>query len=265
MSMAEQLITLENATKIYNGRCVIDSVSHSFCNGESIAFCGHNGCGKSTMLKLLSGLISLSGGSIHYNGRPRFSYVPERFPGMEIELIDYLHQTALMEGIDPKIADNLISDFFMDPMIHIRMDKLSKGSLQKAGVIQALMMPHDVLLLDEPLSGQDTDSQEVFISKVRELKDQGITILMSCHEKRLIDALSDKVYTIDDGKLVTSVLEGNGNYKIRIRKNDALSPRDNMKDAGRYYEMTLSEERLRETVMGLYADGWEIVGIEEYA
>jgi ABC-type multidrug transport system ATPase subunit len=202
MKTNEKLITLENVTKKYGGETIIDSVSHTFYKGESIAFCGHNGCGKSTMLKLISGIIPISSGKLQYHEKLRFSYVPEKFAGMEIEMIDYLRGVERMEGVDPSVTDGLIEDFFLESMIHTRMDKLSKGSLQKVGVIQALMAPHQVILLDEPLSGQDADSQKVFLDKMNELRDQGITIFMACHEEKLIEALSDRVYTIEKGMLL---------------------------------------------------------------
>lgn len=202
MKTNEKLITLENVTKKYGGEIIIDSVSHTFYKGESIAFYGHNGCGKSTMLKLISGIIPISGGKLLYHEKLRFSYVPEKFAGMELEMIDYLRGVERMEGVEPAVTDRLIEDFFLESMIHTRMDKLSKGSLQKVGVIQALMAPHQVILLDEPLSGQDADSQKVFLDKMNELRDQGITIFMACHEEKLIEALSDRVYTIERGRLL---------------------------------------------------------------
>ena len=257
------LITLIDVTKKYNGRSIIDGVSHTFKKGESVAFYGHNGCGKSTMLKLLGGLISLSGGKIQYSKKLKFSYVPEKFAGMEIAMADYLHGIADIEGEDRKVADDLIHVFFTDPMVKTRMDKLSKGSLQKVGVIQALMAPGDVLLLDEPLSGQDEDSQKVFISKVNDLRQKGVTIFMSCHEKKLIDELSDSVYTIEQGKLARITLTNETVYKISVRYNDALKMWPEMTARGNRCELRTEEARLKERVMRLYEDGWEIVGIEE--
>lgn len=262
--MSDALITLENATKIYGGKCVIDSVSHEFIKGESIAFYGHNGCGKSTMLKLLSGLISLSGGDIRYQKKLRFSYVPEKFAGTEIKMIDYLTGIARIENTDRSLVNGLIKDFFLGSMTGTRMDKLSKGSLQKVGVIQALMAPHDVIVLDEPLSGQDADSQEVFITKVNALRKQGVTVFMSCHERKLIDALSDKVYTIDQGKLVSGMHAEESIYIVRVRRNEKLALWPQMSINGNRNEMRVSVASLKETVMKLYEDGWEIVGIEEH-
>lgn len=258
------LITLENVTKSYNGKTVIDCVSHTFNEGESIAFYGHNGCGKSTMLKLLSGLISLSSGNIQYDHKLGFSYVPEKFSGNGMKTIDYLQSIAKMEGVESQVVNGLIKDFFLESMINTRLDKLSKGSLQKVGVIQALMAPHDVMILDEPLSGQDADSQIVFISKVNELREKGVTVFMSCHEKRLIDALADKVYTISQGKLIEAVSSNDNAYLVYVRKNEALSPWPEMITNKNRYELKVNESLLRGTVLSLYEDGWEIVGIEQH-
>ncbi len=260
-----KLITLNNVTKTYSGKHVIDGVSQTFYKGESIAFYGHNGCGKSTMLKLLSGIISLSGGEVKYHEKLRFSYVPEKFTGMEIEMIDYLQGIARMEGVNEDTIDRLIRDFFLESMIHTRMDKLSKGSLQKVGVIQAIMAPHEVILLDEPLSGQDADSQKVFIEKINELRARGITIFMSCHEEKLIDALSDRVYTIEQGKLLEINAPEDTDYHVYVSKNPALTLRPDMRISGDRYELTTQEALLKETVLGLYEDGWEIIGIEKHS
>jgi ABC-type multidrug transport system ATPase subunit len=89
----------------------------------------------------------------------------------------------------------------MDNMIDIPMKHLSKGTLQKVGVVQAFLTKPDVLLLDEPLSGQDIKSQNVFISLAKELSTCGVTIVMACHERFLTNSLSDTSYEIKNNQL----------------------------------------------------------------
>ena len=144
------------------------------------------------------------------------------------------------------------------------MKNMSKGSLQKVGVIQALMAPHEIMLLDEPLSGQDAQSQEVFISKMNELKEQGITIFISCHEKKLIDELSDKVYTIEHGKLKDVKEIQESMFRIYVRKNGTLTKWPEMSLHGNRYVISVKENDIKGTVMKLFDEGWELVGIEEY-
>lgn len=261
----EKIICLENVSKSYDGNFVLDHITHEFYKGESIAFTGHNGCGKSTLLKILAGLIRTSSGIVSYPAKTGFSYVPEKFPGMDIVMTDYLYSVAGMESADRSVADGLISDFFLESMTHTKLNELSKGSLQKVGVIQALIAPKDVILLDEPLSGQDAASQEVFLKKINALRERGVTVFMSCHEKKLIDALSDHEYTIDHGKLHLKDNEDTISvFKIYIRRDEKLTPWPEMSAHIRGFVLEVKRDTLKETVMKLYNDGWELAGIEEY-
>jgi len=97
--------------------------------------------------------------------------------------------------------ETLLKDFFMEQMTDTPLNYLSKGSLQKVNVIQALLRTPDVLLLDEPLSGQDANSQRVFIAKMNDLLARGVTIIMSCHEKYLMNEISDTIIEIKDQKI----------------------------------------------------------------
>ena len=262
----KKIITFENVTKSYNGKCIIDSVSHDFYEGESIAFSGHNGCGKSTMLKIIAGFTRVNQGRVNYHKKVRFSYVPEKFPGLNISMIKYLKSVADMEGVSISALNKLIEEFFLENMINTKMNNMSKGSLQKVGVIQALMAPHDIILLDEPLSGQDMDSQEVFVDKIMELKKKGITIFMSCHEKNLMDKLSDKVFTIKQGKIEKIEIDSNQDllFKLYVKKNEKLRRWPEMQVVGNRYTLYVHRDEIKDTIMDLYGDEWEIVGLEEY-
>lgn len=262
----DKIITLENVTKSYHGKTILDGISHDFFGGESVAFAGHNGCGKSTLLKIIAGLVRINKGSVNYSKKVRFSYVPEKFPGLDITMISYLKSVAAMEGTPLSKVNDLIEEFFLDKMVYTKMSNMSKGSLQKVGVIQALMAPHDIMLLDEPLSGQDAQSQEVFISKVNELKSQGVTIFMSCHEKKLMDELSDKIYTIKQGKLepIDNETSSESIFKIYLKRTDDIRRWPEMAVHGNRYVIGVHKDELKDTIMDLYEEGWELVGIEEY-
>jgi energy-coupling factor transporter ATP-binding protein EcfA2 len=91
----------------------------------------------------------------------------------------------------------LFADFFMEDLIDLPMGRLSKGTLQKVAVVQALLRPRDLLILDEPLSGQDEKSQRVFIEKVLERKRAGAAVLLACHEQLLAERLADGAYRLD--------------------------------------------------------------------
>ncbi|MBO4456551.1 MAG: ABC transporter ATP-binding protein [Butyrivibrio sp.] len=201
------MLELKGIRKSYDRNVIFEDVNISFKEGTVTCFAGHNGCGKSTMLKVIGGLIPKDAGEIVSDRRMKFAYVPEKFPAVNMKGRAYLKHMAKIDGIySEKEQDEIIGrfaeDFFLTEMLDKQMKDMSKGTLQKIGVIQALMCDPDVLLLDEPLSGQDADSQEVFIKKILDLKKKQKIILLSAHEKNLIEVLSDRIYTIEKGKVI---------------------------------------------------------------
>lgn len=94
-----------------------------------------------------------------------------------------------------------LHQFHLETMLKTPMKYLSKGTLQKAAVIQALLGKRDLMFLDEPLSGQDTLSQMTLIQELRERKEEGMALIMACHETYLIEELADRIYEIKEGEL----------------------------------------------------------------
>ena len=200
------MIALEHIVKEYNKRVVLNDINLTIEQGRSLAFTGHNGCGKSTLLKIIAGLVRPTAGMVSLEKGKLIHYVPEHFPQMRLSAKQYLLYMGRMEKLEGVELETriqkLAEDFFVSNMLDIPMKYLSKGSLQKIGVIQALLKEPNILLLDEPLSGQDVMSQQVFIQKIKELQNHNVTILMSCHEPYLVDAIADDVYQFVDGKIV---------------------------------------------------------------
>lgn len=203
--MVDNLIEINNISKSFGSKKILQNTSMNVKKGQSIALLGHNGCGKSTLLRILCGLTSIDSGKVNYNRKLKFNYVPENFPKMNLSARQYIRHIGLIEGVQAEKleqkSNNLFQAFFVEDMIDSPMKHLSKGTLQKIGVIQALLTKPDILLLDEPLSGQDLKSQKVFISLINNLNKEGTTIVMSCHERFLVNMVSDTVYQIKDKKI----------------------------------------------------------------
>ena len=185
------IIKIKNLVKKYDDRVIFDNVSLNIMKGESIALTGNNGMGKSTLIKALCGLTSINSGEIIRDKNLKFNYIPEKFSQLNIKAGEYIKLIGEIEGIS---KDNLLKktnyfykEFNLEKMINISMKNLSKGTLQKISVIQAFLSKPDILLLDEPLSGQDSESQKMFIKMVKELIKDDVTVIMSCHESFLID------------------------------------------------------------------------------
>ena len=200
-----EIIRLENIVKKYNGKYVLNHISRSFEQGKSAAFTGHNGCGKSTLLKCMAGLLAPDEGSVRHTGSLLFHYIPEKFPPTAVTAGEFLLRMGQISGIGTKEGKRVIEEmahhFFMEELLDMPMKVLSKGTLQKTGVIQALLKKPDVLLLDEPLSGQDEASQKVFVEKICGLRSEGVTIFMVCHEKNLVEAIADEIYEMREGNI----------------------------------------------------------------
>ncbi|MBD7911928.1 MULTISPECIES: ABC transporter ATP-binding protein [Clostridium] len=222
-----KLVEITNMTKSFGKKVILKDVDIEINERDSIALVGHNGCGKSTLLKIICGLTSVSRGNIKYYKNVKFNYVPERFPKISITPQQYILRTALIEGLAKdeinKKSYELFREFFMENIISTPIKYLSKGSIQKVNVIQALITKPDILLLDEPLSGQDVDSQKVFIELVHKLINDGVAIVMSCHEEILINALSNVVYEVKEKNIQRrSALEKvNRNYDVLVFKENA--------------------------------------------
>ncbi len=266
------MITLDNIAKEYNKKTVLHNISMIIEQGQSIAFTGHNGCGKSTLLKIIAGLVKPTTGNVNYEGSFRFHYVPEHFPQIQMTAEKYLYSQGKMEGIDDtllkKRIQSLSQDFFFQSMLKTPMKRLSKGSLQKVGVIQALLKDPDILLLDEPLSGQDIESQQVFIDKINVLRKKGVVILMSCHEPYLLDAISDCEYKLDDGSLNLvnhrSIKEKMW-YVLKFTNGDHCSVPERWKGHLQYTEngcvLRVEEKDCNIVSMEMLQAGWNLRGM----
>jgi len=199
------IITISNLTKKFGRRVVISDINLQIGRSNSIAFIGRNGSGKSTLLKIIAGLMPFEAGSVVHNGKLKFGYVPERFPAINITARDYIIQIGMVSGLQKdeihERSTQLFKDLFMQDMIETPICYLSKGTIQKMAVVQAFITTPDVLLLDEPISGQDMASQQVFIDMINHLRQHGVTVLCSCHEDYMVNAIAEHVYEIADGKL----------------------------------------------------------------
>lgn len=260
-----ELIRLENVTKKYDGKQVLNGIEKTFYEGQSIAFMGHNGCGKSTLLKIIAKLTRPTSGEVIHRKPLLFHYVPERFLPVSLTARRYLMQMGAMDGlgrneIRQKI-ETLADDFFLGQLLDVPMKSLSKGTLQKIGVIQAFLKKPEILLLDEPLSGQDIASQKVFIDKVNQLREQKVTIFMSCHEQKLVDAVSEEVYTIENGKLLVYKPVSEKRYTMILENENHLEVTAQMTKYGRYYRIKANEADCDRMIQELIQKGWKLRGM----
>lgn len=273
----QAMIHLQQVSKKYGEKQVLKDITQSFTAGSAIAFVGHNGCGKSTLLKVLSGLVRPTRGTVRYDRPLLFHYVPEKFPVTHLTAEQYLMHMGMIDGVpQARLSEELrklAEDFHMAQHLQSRMSALSKGTLQKVGVIQALLVMPDVLLLDEPLSGQDVDAQKVFIEKVNDLRGRGITLFMSCHEPELVAAVAEKSYTIEQGKLLPCHVAVQETYRVLLRWGEQEDARQQamaelteiaggeILPYGDGYQIQLPQAECDRHLGRILAQGWRLRGL----
>ena len=193
-------------------------------------------------------------------------YVTEKFEPENITVREFLKFMGKIEGLPDKylknIIDDLAKDFFITDFLDVNMKKLSKGTLQKVVVIQALLDKPDVLLLDEPLSGQDKESQAVFVEKVNDFRAKGTTLFMSCHEDWLVKAISNKVYTFSNGSMIRKVDNNKAYYILSFYNSNNMPIVRGMIKCGEYYLLRVEECNINSIVMKLIQCGWELRGLK---
>ncbi|WP_186895223.1 ATP-binding cassette domain-containing protein [Acetobacterium malicum] len=204
--MDRVLISLNAISKYFGRKLILEDINLEITPQKAIAFLGPNGSGKSTLLKIIAGLTTISSGAVNYTPQLKIAYIPENFPKIDLTPAEFIKALGSIGGLTPEQVSTSMTDLFqafqMDDMRDVPIKHLSKGTIQKVAVIQALLTTPDVLLLDEPLSGQDIQSQQLFIRMVQKLHQQGVATVMSCHERFLVNQLANTAYEISDHQLI---------------------------------------------------------------
>jgi len=210
------LITVENLTKRFARKTAIESVSFQVEKGEILGFLGPNGAGKTTTMRIITGFMPASDGTVRVDGfdvfenpidvRRRIGYLPENPPlYLEMTVAGYLRFVAKIKGVPKgKIDDEIKRVMERASITDVQeriIAKLSKGYKQRVGVAQALIGDPPVLILDEPTIGLDPKQ----IHEVRELiKDLAgnHTVVLSTHILPEVEQTCNRVVIIDRGKIV---------------------------------------------------------------
>lgn len=200
-----KIFEANQACKKIDGRMILKEVSISISQGEKIAITGHNGSGKSSLLKLIGGIFEETAGHVK-RSQMNIGYVPEHFPkNIRLKLQDYLMIMGQMtcksdEGLFKKI-ENYAELFAIIDFLSTPLNSCSKGTKQKAGIIQALLKKPDLLLLDEPLTGLDDKAKIELLNQLNSLQKEK-TIVFTAHDPLLVEGLADRVLTVEGGKVI---------------------------------------------------------------
>ena len=208
MEVMNSLIECKTVTKRYGKSIIIKESSLSIFSHQIIALVGENGSGKSTLLRMMAGIVNPDSGEV-IKGDPslKIGYVPERTPAtIPFTPDEYLIHMGRIRGMEKgplrNRVDDLLKTFHMEDVRNRRIGRFSKGMKQKVAIMQAMLEETDVLILDEPLSGLDDVAQSDLEAILANVKKDGISIILSCHETRLLESLVDKVFVIKDKRVI---------------------------------------------------------------
>ncbi|WP_338753607.1 ATP-binding cassette domain-containing protein [Bacillus sp. FJAT-52991] len=196
------MLEVIQADIIRNGQPILSHIDVTIFEGMSVVVTGANGSGKSSFIKLLAGIYEPQKGSVN-RGFQSYAYIPEHFPEhLPFTVETYL--TLMMEmgrSVNKERLDVYIERLGLQPFLHTPLKKCSKGTKQKAGIIQALMKTSDVLFLDEPFTGLDEATCGTVIELLLELKGKQ-TMVFVLHEEQLTQKLATHRAQLENGRLV---------------------------------------------------------------
>ncbi|QMV41581.1 ABC transporter ATP-binding protein [Cohnella cholangitidis] len=208
--MSRSVISLDNISCNFAHKEVLNKLSLTVYEGEVMAIVGSNGTGKSTLLKIISGLGAFTGGSrieTLTGKKLSIGFAPDRLPKLRFTAMEYLRSMGRIRGMDGSGLDATISGLLnqlgLDRSTAQQLRHFSKGMLQKVNLAQALLEKPDLLLMDEPLSGLDIGTQEELMNVLLQLKRQGIAIVLTTHEKEIIQRVADRVVVLAGGGIAT--------------------------------------------------------------
>jgi ABC-2 type transport system ATP-binding protein len=229
------VITIQGLTKRFGPVTAVDDLSFEVDQGTVVGFLGPNGAGKTTTLRTLLGLVAPTAGSARIDGRPyRALADPARHVGAVLEASSFhpgrsarnhLRVVATAAGLPFARADAVLDQVGLAAAARRRVGGFSLGMRQRLGLATALLGDPQVLVLDEPANGLDPEGVHWLRGLLRQLADQGRTVLVSSHVLAEVAQTVDQVVIIAGGRLVTqstlAALTARTDQLVRVRTPQA--------------------------------------------
>lgn len=243
------MLHVSNLTRRYGNFIAVSNASFDIQKGEIVGLLGHNGAGKTTIMKMLSGYLEPDSGEISIDGvalaesakqaQKELGYLPENLPVYpEMTVADYLDYAAHMKGLsgDEKTAElkraikaTDIGEKILEPIY-----TLSRGFKQRVGVAQSILGRPKLLILDEPTNGLDPTQTEHMRKLIQDIA-QEATVILSTHIMQEVDAICDRVLILNRGELVVDAKLDELRHSNRISLKTSLDEKS-LRDALRTFE-----------------------------
>ena len=209
------MLEVGSITRFYGETCAVNQVSFTIGTGEIVGLLGHNGAGKTTIMKMISGYLEPDAGRIQVDGielsqdalqaQAKIGYLPENLPVYpEMMVGAYLDYAADLKGLKGNDKLQAIREAViatdLQAKVPVAISTLSRGFRQRVGVAQAILGSPKVLILDEPTNGLDPSQTELMRELIRSIA-KNATVILSTHIMQEVEALCDRVLIIDRGEL----------------------------------------------------------------
>lgn len=205
----ENIITVSSLKKSYGSKTVLDGVNFTAKPGQIIGLLGPNGCGKTTLIKILTGLIKDHSGAVKIDNeepgaytKSIVAYLPEK-----LYLPDWMRPTDAIayfadfyKDFDKAKADDMVIKFALDPKQ--RLKTMSKGQQEKLSLILVMCRKAKLYILDEPLGGVDPAARCKILDTIMNNYAENATVLLSTHLINDVEYIFDRVLMISGGKLI---------------------------------------------------------------
>jgi lipooligosaccharide transport system ATP-binding protein len=213
----EVLVNAENLTKKFGDLTAVDNIDFEIFKGDNFGFLGPNGAGKTTIMKMIQGVSPLSDGKLTLAGMDIAEHartikeivgVAPQEDNLDPDFTVFQNLTVYARYFDiPKEkartrADELLKFMQLEEKRDVVMTELSGGMRRRLILARALMNDPRILILDEPTTGLDPQARHLIWTKIRSLKKQGVTVILTTHYMEEAAQLCDRIIIMDQGKII---------------------------------------------------------------
>lgn len=251
------VINVQNLMKTYSsGFHALDDVSLSIQKGEIFALLGPNGAGKTTLINIICGIVNPSKGNIRVEGadiqrnyreaRSKIGLVPQE---LTTDMFETVHDTVSFSRAlfgkkkNPEIIDKILKDLTLLSKKNAKIMTLSGGMKRRVMIAKALSHEPEILFLDEPTAGVDVELRREMWQMVRELRNKGVTIILTTHYIEEAQEMADRIGIINKGKIIL-VEEKNTLMKKLGKRQLILSLKNPLDDKIADLPIELSDDKL---------------------
>lgn len=270
-------ISVQTVVKQYGSFTAVDDLSFDVQCGEIFSMLGPNGAGKTTTIRMILDILKPDQGSIQVLGGPitdqtkdRIGYLPEeRGLYRNVRVLEVLTYLGTLKGMSRHDAQQRATEFLqqvgLEENIKSKISELSKGMQQKVQLIATFLHRPNLVIVDEPFSGLDPVNTQLIKDLLYQMKDEGVTIVMSTHQMHQVEEMADRMLMIDHGQQVlygpvdevrqrfaknAVFVEGEGNWAA-LRGVDHIEDGDN----GRGVLLHLADGVTPDDIMAAMAAG----------